>query len=200
MTYSCTGVILAGGQNKRFNGKKKAFIEIDGKTILEHIVCSFSNLFKEIIIVSNDIPDFLPWNVRIVSDIYPSKCSLAGIHTGLYFAKTPYIFVSACDVPFLKTNLIKQILNQIEPGKDIIIPSTKPGLEPLCAVYSKNCINRIEFNLNKQKYAIRAFFNKKKVKEIPEEVLRKIDPDLRSFFNINTLEDLIKAKAIISCK
>ena len=194
MIYPCTGIILAGGQNKRFNGRKKALIEINGKKILDHIFYSFSNLFEEIIIISNDTLDFLDWNVRIISDINSSKCSLAGIYTGLYFAKTPYVFVAACDLPFLKKELVKKILDNIESNKDVIIPRTKAGLEPLCAVYSKKCLNRIKSNLDKNIYTIRAFFKKKRTKEISEEILREVDPNLKSFLNINTPDDLLNYK------
>lgn len=196
MHSSCTGVILAGGLNSRFSGANKAFMEIGNKRILDHIYDLFNGLFEEIILVTNDPEKYLDWNMKIVTDIYSSRSSLTGIHAGLFYATGSHAFITACDTPFLKKELIETILSAVEPQTDIIIPETSSGIEPLCAVYSKRCLKHIENQLQKQEYKIQKFFNKVHVVKIPEDELKTKDPELTSFFNVNNPSSLEKAKEI----
>jgi len=196
MKNHCTGVILAGGQNSRFFGTNKALVRVEGKKILDHIHDVFRDIFHEIILVTNDPAQYLQWNVNIVTDIFPVRSSLTGIHTGLFYSSTPYAFFAACDIPFLKKELVETLVNAIEPGIDIVIPETSQGFEPLCAVYSKRCFKSLEAQLVENELKIQQVFQKVRVKRISEDILRKSDPDLRSFCNINTPDDLAKANNI----
>ena len=198
MKFDCTGVILAGGKNSRLPGKKKTFRKIGDLMILETIYELFSNLFKEVIIVVNEPEEFAGWDMTVVTDIIPSQCALAGLHAGLFYASFPYAYVTACDTPFVKQSVVEYIVGQIESKYEVIIPRTDDGLEALSAVYSKDCIPLIENNLKKNIFMIKKFFRKKKVKEIPVEKLKALDPEMEFIFNINTPEDLEKAKIIVS--
>ena len=196
MKFNCTGVILAGGKNSRLPGRKKAFRKIGDLMILETIYGLFSNLFKEVIIVVNDPKEFAGWDMTVVTDIIPSQCALAGLHAGLFYASFPYAYVTACDTPFVKQSVVEYIVGQIEPKYEVIIPRTDDGIETLSAVYSKDCIPLIEDNLKKNIFMIKKFFRKKKVKEIPVEHLKALDPQMRFVFNVNTPKDLEKAKIL----
>jgi molybdopterin-guanine dinucleotide biosynthesis protein A len=132
--------------------------------------------------------------------IYLSRCSLAGIHAGLFYASTPWVFVSACDTPFLERRLAEYILSQTAPGADVVIPETDAGLEPLCAMYSKRCLPLIEKNLDDNIFKINRFFKPSRVRKITMDKIQAIDPGIDSFFNINTPEDLEKAWVIAAAK
>ena len=194
MKNKFTGVILAGGNNSRFNGKNKALVRIGGKRILDRIYDVFTLLFEKIILVTNDPVEYMEWDFDIVTDIFPIRSSLTGIHTGLFFTTTPYAFFAACDTPFLKKALLDRLLNGVEPNIDIVIPETSKGVEPLCSVYSKRCFKPIEEQLEKKSFKIRRLFEKVRIKKISEDILRTIDPDLVSLYNINTPDDLAWAK------
>ncbi|MFO7554489.1 MAG: molybdenum cofactor guanylyltransferase [Desulfobacterales bacterium] len=196
MKNNCTGVILAGGQNSRFAGKNKALIRIDGKRILDRIFEIFSVLFDKVILVTNDPLQYMEWDFEIVTDIFPIRSSLTGIHAGLFYITTPYAFFTACDVPFLKKELVEALLNGIEPNIDIVIPETSKGFEPLCSIYSKRCLKPIERQIEKKTFKIQQIFQTVRVKKISENILRTADPDLFSFSNINTPDDLDRAKQI----
>jgi len=185
---------LAGGKNSRFSGKNKALVSIGGKRILDRIYEVFTVLFDKIILVTNDPLQYMEWDFDIVTDIFPIRSSLTGLHTGLFYITTPYAFFVACDIPFIKRELIEILLEHVEPGIDIVIPETSKGLEPLCSVYSKRCFKPIEEQLEKQSLKIQRVFQKVRVKKISEDMLRTIDPDLVSFSNINTPDDLAMAK------
>ena len=197
MKFPCTGVILAGGQNERFSGMDKALINVGGKCILDRIYEIFNSIFDEIILVANDPLKYLEWNLHVVSDIFPFRSSLTGIHTGLFFMNNFYSFVTACDTPFLKKELVETIIDNIESGVDVVVPESPKGMEPLCAVYSKRCLKPVEKNLLQKELKIKEFFKKVRVKKLQQEILREKDPDLISFFNINTPDDLARAEEII---
>jgi molybdopterin-guanine dinucleotide biosynthesis protein A len=196
MSSSCSGVILAGGLNSRFSGANKAFMRIGERRILDHIYDIFKDFFQEIILVTNDPQKYLEWDLKIVSDIYPTRSSLNGIHAGLFYATNFYAFVTACDTPFLKKDLIDALLCAVSPQTDIVIPETAAGIEPLCAVYSKRCLKQIENQLEKNDYKIQRFFNRVRVLKVSEDELRKKDPELTSFFNVNTPEAFEAARKI----
>jgi molybdopterin-guanine dinucleotide biosynthesis protein A len=193
---NCTGVILAGGKNSRFFGKNKALVRVGGKRILDRIYEVFTHLFDKIILVTNDPVQYMEWDLDIVTDIFPIRSSLTGIHAGLFYMTAPHAFFLACDIPFIKKEMIEMLLDHIEPGIDIVIPETSKGVEPLCSVYSKQCLNSIEEQLEKKSLKIQGIFEKVRVKKIPEDVLRHIDPDLVSLYNINTPDDLVRANKL----
>jgi molybdopterin-guanine dinucleotide biosynthesis protein A len=180
MKNNCTGVILAGGRNSRFSGKNKALIPVAGKRILDRIHDVFTNLFDNIMLVTNDPLQYMPWNFDIVTDIFPIRSALTGIHTGLFYVTTPYAFFTGCDIPFLKKELVEILLANLEPGIDIVIPETSQG------------------HLLKKSFKIQRIFQKVRVKKIGENILRSVDPDLASFSNINTPDDLSRAEESVS--
>ena len=197
MKFPCTGVILAGGMNTRFSGQDKAFLSVGGKRIIDRLYSIFNALFEDIILVTNDPYKYLEWDINIVTDLYPVRSSLTGIHAGLFYTSNPFAFFAACDIPFLKKELVETLINNIEQGIDVVVPETKAGFEPLCAVYSKECLKQVEQQIIQNKLAIRHLFKKRRVKKIPEKVLREKDPDLISFFNINTPQDQEKAEKML---
>ncbi len=194
----CTGVILAGGLNSRFDGQPKALITVGEETILTRINNVFGKLFDEIILVTNEPLLYLDWNVRIVTDLFPIRSSLTGIHAGLFYASRPYVFFAACDTPFLKRGLIETVVQAMRPGFDVAMPATSAGLEPLCAVYSKRCLEAVARNIKRNKLKIQRVFRKSRILAIPETVLRVRDTHLDSFFNVNTPADLVRAETMFS--
>ncbi len=198
MTHSCSGVILAGGLGTRYGGENKAFLRVGGVRILDRLFEVYREVFEEIILVTNNPVEFLEWDALIVSDIFPLRSSLTGVHAGLFYASHPFAFFSACDTPFLKKEIIETVLKQIDPTDDLVIPQTSAGLEPLCAAYSKRCLKTAEEHLRANKFKIQLALKSGRINKIPEERLREKDPELVSFFNVNTPEDLARAEQILA--
>ena len=193
----CSGVILAGGLNTRFSGQPKALLSVGGKPILDWIYSVYRQLFDHILIVTNSPQSYLAWDLTIVTDIYPHRSSLTGIHTGLFYSAHPHAFITACDTPFINPALIRALVERIDATSDVVFPSTSDGLEPLFAVYATKSIPRIEHHLQKELFKIERVFRKDRIKIIPEKTIRGIDPDLRSFFNINTPKDFKRAQGML---
>jgi len=196
--HNCTGILLAGGESKRFNGAEKSTLKIGNQRIIDRLMAVFKALFTDIIIVSNQPRTFLEWDALIVTDIYNTRSSLTGIHTGLFYTQSEHAFITACDAPFLDINLVSKLLGYIDHQTDVIIPKTELGYEPLCAIYSRQVLQPVQNALDRQKLKISRLFSRLAVKEIPESVLRRIDPDLISFYNINTPVDLELANRKLS--
>ncbi len=194
MKYPCTGVILAGGLCTRFSGKNKAFVEINGVRIFNKIHDTLKALFDEIILITNNPLEYIEYDLMIGSDIFPYRSSLTGIHAGLFYSTQPFVFMTACDTPFLKKELVETIVDSIDPRFDLVMPQTSAGSEPLCAVYSKKCMEKIEHHLGRQQFRIKKVFRKDRIKIVSEKKLKQNDPDLISFFNVNSSEDLAQAE------
>jgi len=187
-----TGIILAGGKNLRM-GRNKAFLEIDGRRIIDRTKDLFLEVFDEVLLVTNSPLDYLALDLRLVSDLIPDKGSLGGIYTGLFHASHPHAFVAACDMPFLNRRLIGH-LAQLAPKFDIVIPKTNDGLQPLHAVYSQSCLPFMEDLLRRDNLKIIDFFPRVNVREVRADEILPYDPELKTFLNVNTPEDLQKIR------
>lgn len=194
MPIPCSGVILAGGLGTRFDGRDKARLRIQDRTILERILDVFEGLFDDIILVTNEPRRYLEHDLLIVSDLFPQRSSLTGVHAGLFYARHPRAFLTACDTPYLQAALLRLLHKSMRPSDDIVVPSTAKGLEPLCAIYSRRCLEPVEDQLRRGDLKIRAIFDRVRVRTVPEEQLRVADPELRSFININSPADLAAAQ------
>ena len=198
MAPSVTGVILAGGKSTRFSGTNKALIRIGNERILDRILRVFRPVFQEILLVTNEPARCLQWDVKIVADLYGVHSSLIGLHAGLFHAGGSHAFVSACDTPFLVPELVKEIVSRVRPETDILIPETASGLQPLCAVYSRRCLQPIERIFQQERFNIRDFFPQVRVETISATDIRRFDEKEVSFININTAADLSEAEAALA--
>jgi molybdopterin-guanine dinucleotide biosynthesis protein A len=197
MDLSCSGVILAGGLGSRYSGENKALLRVGGVRIIDRLFAVFSELFDEIIIVTNNPMEFLEWDALIVSDIFDTRSSLTGIHAGLSYASRPFAFISACDTPFLKKAVVETVLQHVDARTDLVIPQTAAGYEPLCAAYSRRCLKPAEEHLKAGLFKIQAALGTCRIKNIPEDVLRAKDPELVSFFNVNCPGDMARAERLM---
>jgi len=195
--FQCTGIILSGGLATRYDGTDKAFLRVGGIRILDRIYRIYAQLFDEIILVTNSPEKFLEWDLLIVPDLFPIRSSLTGVHAGLFFMSNPFAFISACDTPFIKKEIVETVVENIEEHIDIVMPETAAGFEPLCAAYSKRCLTAAQQHLEQDKVKIIKAFRKCRIKTISEKALRVNDPDLQSFFNINTPADLQRAEEMV---
>ena len=200
MDIPCSGVILAGGRNSRFGGREKAFLPVGGKLLFERIYEVCRPLFDELILVTNNPAAYLRWDLHIVTDIFAVRSSLTGIHAGLFYASNPYIFAVACDTPFLQPEVVSCLLASIDERFDAIMPETAKGREPLCAAYARRCLPAVERSLGKNLLKIQRVFRPGRIRAVGETLLRRRDPDLVSFFNINTPQDLAAAERMLAAR
>ncbi|MHC1578603.1 MAG: molybdenum cofactor guanylyltransferase [Dehalococcoidia bacterium] len=192
-----TSIILAGGKSSRL-GRSKALQVIDGKSLIQWVVDRLTSLSTEIIIVTahgEAIPCSSAVRIKTVADIYPGKGPLVGIYSGLIASSSSRAIVVGCDTPFLAVGLL-QYMTQICPTFNVVVPRTKNGVEPLCAVYSKNCLAPIEELLAQNQLQISKLFGMVRVNYVEEDKVNSFDPEHLSFFNINSPTDLELARKL----
>jgi molybdopterin-guanine dinucleotide biosynthesis protein A len=116
---------------------------------------------------------------------------LAGILSGLKVCGDEYCFIAACDMPFINEKVVRLLFRKSE-HYDAAIPSHKDGfLEPLHAVYRcKPMIRETEKAIEKGETIILAPIFKLNVNYVDINEIKKLDPDLKTFMNVNTPEDI----------
>jgi molybdenum cofactor guanylyltransferase len=194
-TTSESAAILVGGAATRMGGRVKALLDVDGLTILDRLLASLRPVFSEILLVAKEPEPFQtlalasPW--RLVLDALPGRSSLTGIHAALSSARTEHVFLTASDTPFLQPALLHALLARLRPEDDVVLPLKSDGyFEPLCAFYSRRCLPHIAAQLARGDHKIINFFDKVCVHPLPATELLKADPDLLSFKNANTPDEL----------
>jgi molybdopterin-guanine dinucleotide biosynthesis protein A len=190
-----TCLILAGGASRRM-GEDKAFIQVEGVRLLDYVYGKCQEIFREIIIVTNQPQQFTDYQTPVVADEIPGAGSLGGLYTGLMRASNYYSFCVACDMPFLKPEFIAYLIDK-RLHNDIVIPKTKEGLEPLHALYSKRCIEPIKKCIERGDLKISSVLPEVQVYYCEEEEIKKIDPALISFINANTKKELFKIQKML---
>ena len=185
------GIILAGGENRRM-GADKAFLDIDGRPLIEHILAIFTGMFKKTIIVTNTPERYRNYGVEVTSDALDIRGPLTGIYSGLLKSTDEYNFVAACDMPFLNTRLISY-MEEIAAGQDAVVPAFNGFMEPLHAIYRRGLLSTMEAQIRKQDRRIRGLFDHIQVRYVTEAEIVRFDPLKRSFRNLNTPEEYKEA-------
>lgn len=170
-------------------GKNKAFIEIEGVPIIQSIHNLFKTIFSEILIVTNEVELFQDFEAKIHRDLIPDQGALGGLYTAIYYSSFPHAFCVACDMPFLKGSVIRYLIEKIG-DYDVVVPKTKDGLQPLHAIYSKNCLDPIRKIMEQKQFKIIDFYPMVKVNIVEENEFRSLDLARESFLNVNTPEEL----------
>jgi molybdopterin-guanine dinucleotide biosynthesis protein A len=129
-----------------------------------------------------------------VQDLYPGKGMIGGIITGLSASKNFYNLVVASDMPFLSPALIRYMISNAK-GNDLVAYKNQNELEPLHAIYSKNCLPILEEIMLKDR-RIFELLGQVKVRYLSPAEINQYDPKKISFFNVNTESDLRIAKEI----
>jgi molybdopterin-guanine dinucleotide biosynthesis protein A len=190
MIVDCTALILAGGNSKRM-GQDKANLLLNGQTLLQHVVATMQQLFPEVIVsVRQPRPES---DMPQVRDDPAHTGPLAGLAAGLERAATPWVFAVACDMPFVTPAVIGR-LAQCRNDCQAVVPLVHGHPQPLAAFYAKSCLDEIHVLLNGNgKHSLRALLNELQVCYVSEQEMLAADPQLRSFFDLDTPQDLAQA-------
>ncbi len=186
-----SAVILAGGQSTRM-GFDKQFLELNNQNIISYLSNELSNIFDDIIVISNTLKDGYYKNFRVVSDVIKEKGPLSGIHSGLLSAHSEYVYFIACDMPNINLDYIQHLINSIKDVSNnplAIVTRYKNWIEPFNSFYHKDLIPKIEDHLLSNR-SIFALIKKVESLLIDEKIARDYAPDWSMFTNLNTIEDV----------
>lgn len=186
----CAAFILAGGKSTRM-GADKAFVMLNGRTMLQHALDLISTVTNTVAIVgaASKFQQFAP----TVEDIFSDCGPLAGIHAALQSSSSELNLILAVDVPFVPAGLLRYLLSQapIHPDAVAIVPRTLQGWQPLCAVYRREFFRAAEAALRGGNYKIDALFSGINVQAVDEGELAGRGFSSYAFCNLNTQAELI---------
>jgi molybdopterin-guanine dinucleotide biosynthesis protein A len=188
-------VIQAGGKSTRMGGEPKALLDVGGRRIIERVVDVLAPVLGAPLVVTNTPHVYAFLGLRMVPDVHPDAGSLGGIYSGLAAAAGDAAFTVACDMPFLHPDLVRLVVERAGEG-DVVIPRVGDQLETMHACYARTCLPFIEERISARRLKIVGFFEKVRVIEISEEAVRAHrDPEV-AFMNVNTPEELARARAL----
>ncbi len=183
MHSGCSLVILAGGLSRRM-GRDKAALPAGDGTLIEHLARRLAPVVDETIVAGGSGRDHPP-GARIVPDQYPGLGPLAGIHAGLLAARYAHVWVVGCDLPDADPGLAS-LLRGLAGDYDAVVPRLDGEPQGVCALYDRALASRIEDLLNAGERRVKMLLAASNVRYVTPEELRVVDPELRSFRNINT--------------
>jgi molybdopterin-guanine dinucleotide biosynthesis protein A len=189
------GVVLAGGKSERF-GEDKSQVKLGGKLLVDYILSEIIEEFSEILVVSNSLINFKhSKKILVIEDIKKNLGPLGGVLTAMKWAKDnnkDYKWISTfpADTPFYKRSILQKFLQEIkfDESKLFFVKSNNTR-HNIFGLWSVDLMDKLEEDLKKGERKVEVWANSVGVKIINIEFLNK-DP----FFNINTKEDLEKAK------
>ena len=187
-----TGVILAGGKSSRM-GQNKALMSLGGKRLVDRVVAVMRSVFDDLLMVTNTPDVYADLGLPMAPDVWPDKGSLGGVYSAIYRVATPYCLVVACDMPFLRTAVLRYLITQMA-DYDVVVPDVLGELQTLHAIYSKACLQPIERRLEMNRLRIVGFFPEVRVRTITASELEPYDPELLAFQNLNTPEEFQAAE------
>lgn len=190
--HNVTAIVLAGGKSLRM-GSDKGIVKLNGKRFIDYILAAVLPNVNEVIIIANN-DNYNNLGYKVIKDMIQDCGPLGGIYTGLMKSKTENNIVVSCDIPFINSDLIKYIIENISSA-DITVPVYNGNIEPLCAIYTKRTAdeiyNLIMINELKIKNIIKYFITK----EIHITKKQRFYND-KLFVNINTPEELKQQKEL----
>lgn len=190
-----TGVIQAGGKSTRMGGAPKALMELGGRRIVERVVAAIEPVVDDLLVVTNTPELYRFLGLPMVGDAFPDHGSLGGIYSGLAAAPGDAAFTVACDMPFLTRDVARLVVERAGEA-DVVVPRTGDQLETLHASYGRACLPHIEARLRAGRLKIVGFFDDVRVLEIPEGTVRRIADPAVVFMNVNTPDELARARAL----
>lgn len=192
-----TGVILAGGLSRRL-GQDKASLQLGGKALAQWVAQALAPLVSELWLITNHPLDHLSLGLPLLTDLKPFQGPAGGLATALFYARTPWVLAAAVDNPFPAPPLLAALIRRAGAGNPAAMVCLSPrGLEPFPGLYSVRLLSRLTAFLKTERRPTR-FLEVCRPQVISLEEVNRLDPQGRTFFNLNTPADLAQARAWVS--
>jgi molybdopterin-guanine dinucleotide biosynthesis protein A len=191
--HTRSAAILAGGRATRFGGRDKSALVVDGRTILDRQIAALGPLTGDLLIVGGDAAPGVA--ARRIDDIVPGCGPLGGLHAALTAARGDALFLVACDMPYVTAAFVDYLFS-LAAGADAVVPRSERGYHPLCAVYTRACLEPAAARLADRRLKMRELVDGVRARIVPAEDIRRFgDPD-RLLANVNTPADYAGLEAL----
>jgi len=193
-TLPLTGAILAGGFSSRL-GQDKATLQLDGQTLAHLAAAALAPFTATRWLVTNHPQAHLPLGLPLLTDLRPFQGPAGGLTTALFYARTPWVLVTAVDNPFLAPALLAELAAWAgRTSRPAVICRSPSGLEPFPGLYAVRLLPVLKDFLQAERRPTR-FLDICRPQILPESEVLALDPEARSFFNLNTPADLARVTA-----
>jgi molybdopterin-guanine dinucleotide biosynthesis protein A len=187
-----SAIVLVGGEARRAGGMEKYFFRYEGRTFIEHIIGALREVVDEIVLAAKDPAQCERFRhlegVRCVPDIRKGIGPMGGLHAGVLEVHGDLVVVVACDMPCINPRVIEHLFSFMD-DYDAVIPSWKPGMiEPLHAIYRRSAL--LAYLEQPEHRSLHDMVESMRVRFVEIDELRRLDPDLKTFTNVNKLEEL----------
>lgn len=176
-------------------GINKALLRVGGRPIVERAAEVLKAVLPEVLVITNSPEEYEFLGLPMFRDLFPGKGALGGLYTALNKCSSDKVFLVGCDMPYLNKDVVSYMVEMAATeDSDILIPRVRDRLHPMHAIYSRRCLSPIARHLNCRDLRILNFFHLVDVREIQEKDLQRYDPQCRFVMNINTPQDLERAR------
>jgi molybdopterin-guanine dinucleotide biosynthesis protein A len=183
-----TAAVLAGGRSRRM-GCDKVSLPWGGVPLGPFSAARLSPWFEETLVCGDRAPGFAGGRWRIVPDLVPDRGALGGLHAALAAARCDWVFLAACDMPFVEEALVR-LLWSLREGNDAVVPLSAAGeTEPTCAFYARACAGPVRRAVERGGGRLVSFLPEVRVRRVQASEWTAADPAGASFRNINTPEE-----------
>jgi molybdopterin-guanine dinucleotide biosynthesis protein A len=190
-TKAVTGFVAAGGRSSRM-GKDKAWLQLAGRPMIEHVITSLRAATTTVALLAND-PEYAKLGFKVFKDSQAGIGPLEAIRTALKNSSTDRVIMVGCDLPFVTTELFKFLLN-VADDYDVVVPMSAEGkLEPLCAIYRTTALEAVEELIASGQRRISPLFDKVATRFVRFGELEALPGSHAFFTNINTPDDYDRA-------
>ena len=184
-----SAAILAGGLATRLGGCDKSALLVDGRAILDRQIDTLTPLVEDLMIVGHSVnaAHLIP-GARVIGDIVPGCGPLGGLHAALTSARSDVLFLVACDMPYVSSAFVEHLLS-LAGEADAVVPQTERGYHPLCAVYTRACLEPAAAQLGDRRLKMLDLLDRVRVRVVPLEEIRCFGAPDRLLANVNTPAD-----------
>jgi molybdopterin-guanine dinucleotide biosynthesis protein A len=191
-------IVLAGGESRRF-ASTKALAVWRGRRLIDHVVDRLCSLGSETFLVTSPTAPDAEWPVDKVVQDDPTLPAgpLRGIVAGLGACADEWAWVVACDTPLVKADLLAAVRRAARPGDIAVTPEWQGRCQPLVACWERAAVGALAEILRAGEHSPLGALDRLGHRSFPAARCRKIDPDGRSFFNVNTPEDLLELDRLV---
>jgi molybdenum cofactor guanylyltransferase len=194
VTAPVAAAIIAGGAATRLGGLPKSTLVVEGRSIAERLLEALRASFPRVLVVANEPAPWEALGVEIVPDVHRGAGPLAGVHAALVATSAHAgVVCVAGDMPFVAPALLA-LLRDHAPEAAALVPRVGGRPEPLLARWGHACLPVVAARLAAGRRAVHETFAALATTWLDEPALRAVDPVLRSFTNVNTLDDLRRAR------
>ena len=179
-------------------GQDKPSLLLGGRPLALWVAQALAPWVEACWLVTNQPQAHLSLGLPLVTDLRPWQGPLGGLETALFYARTPLVLAAAADAPFPAPSLLAALASRAAPGvKTALVCQTSRGPQPFPGIYAVRLLPRLTAFLNEGGRQVQRFLEQCRPLALPQEEVDRLDPEGRSFLNLNTPEDLQAAARLL---